>query len=162
MARYTSKQRDKVIGRAMAAVEARQAGQTAYKAGGQIFGLEAGGLCNRFIRQVVETALGLPEQSWEYRGATATETLNHLRRDGYEVPMDSLQPGDIIGHTSGKAGHIVLCVGNYYDDGRWLVAENTSQKRGAPNAPGTKCTRLATVLSLGYRYRAFRLFPEEG
>jgi hypothetical protein len=52
-------------------------------------------------------------------------------------------------------------VGNYYDDGRWLVAENTSQKRGDPNAPGTKITRLATVLALGYRYRAYRPFPTD-
>ncbi len=161
MARYTSKQRDKVIGRAMAAVEARQAGKHEYKAGGQTFLLDVGGMCNRFVRQSFETALGLPEQSWEYRAATAIETLNHLRRDGYEVPMDDLQPGDIIGHTSGSAGHIMLYVGDYYDDGRHLVAENTSATRGYPEKPGTKITRLAVVLSLWYRYRAYRLFPEE-
>ena len=161
MARYTSKQRDKVIGRAMAAVEARQAGQTAYKAGGQIFGLEAGGLCNRFIRQVFETALGLPEQSWTFRGATAKETLRQLAAAGYEVHMDDLQAGDILGHTAGKFGHIALYLGQPYPDGRHLVAENTSWTGGFPEKPGTKITRLQTFLARGNRWRAYRLFPTE-
>jgi len=161
MARYTSKQRDKVIGRAMAAVEARQAGQTAYKAGGQIFGLEAGGLCNRFIRQVFETALGLPEQSWTFRGATAKETLRQLAAAGYEVHMDDLQAGDILGHTAGKFGHIALYLGQPYPDWRLLVAENTSWTGGYPEKPGTKITRLQTFLARGNRWRAYRLFPTE-
>ncbi|NMC35319.1 MAG: hypothetical protein GYA36_23105 [Veillonellaceae bacterium] len=75
--------------------------------------------------------------------------------------MDDMQVGDILGHTGGKFGHIALYVGDYYDDGRHLVAENTSATRGFPEKPGTKITRLATVLSLGYRYRAYRLFPEQ-
>jgi len=143
----------------MAAVEARQAGKTTYKAGGQVFDLEKGGLCNRFIRQTFETALGLPEQSWTFRGATAKETLRQLAAAGYEVHMDDMQVGDILGHTAGKFGHIALYVGDYYGDGRLLVAENTSWTGGFPEKPGTKITRLQTFLARGNRWRAFRLFP---
>jgi len=158
MARYTSKQRDKVIGRAMAAVEKRIAGSDTFTVTGQTFALNVGGFCNRFIRQVFETALGLPEQSWTFRGATAKETLQKLTGAGYEVHMDDLQAGDILGHTGGKFGHIALYVGDYYGDGRLLVAENTSWIGGYPQAPGTKITRLQTFLARGNRWRAFRLF----
>jgi len=159
MARYTAKQKRKVINRAMGAVEARQEGKSTYEAGGQVFQLNVGGMCACFIRQVFETALGIPEYSWVFRGATAKETLQKLTGAGYEVHMDDLQAGDILGHTGGKFGHIALYVGDYYWDGRLLVAENTSWMGGYPQAPGTKITRLQTFLARGNRWRAFRLFP---
>lgn len=159
-ARYTAAQKQKVMARAMEAVEARIAGHSTVTLGKppQTFALNTGGFCNRFIRQAFETSLGLPEQSWQYRGATATETLGKLAAAGYEIDMDDLQPGDILGHTAGQYGHIALYVGDYYGDGRLLVAENTSAKGGYPEAPGTKINRLATFLARGNRWRAYRLF----
>jgi len=163
--RYTAAQKSKVMARAMEAVEARIEGHSLFLAGKppQDFLLDVGGMCNRFIRQTFETALGLKPQTWVFRGATATETLGKLAAAGYEVDMDTLQPGDILGHTRG-VGHIVLYVGQWYGpkDGRLLVAENTSAKGGCPEAPGTKINRLQTVLARGNRWRAFRLFPREG
>ena len=158
---YTAKQRQKVIARALEAVEARIAGRSMFTVQQQTFFLNKGGLCDRFIRQVFETALGLPATTWEFAAPSATSTLNHLRRRGYEVSMDDLQAGDIVGHTGGQYGHIVLYLGEPYGDGRRLVAENTSATRGFPEKPGTKITRLAVVLALGYRYRAYRLFPTD-
>jgi len=148
----------------MEAVEARIEGHSVVTLGKprQEFDLTTGGFCNRFIRQAFETALGLPEQSWPYRGATAKESLGKLTAAGYEISMDDLQPGDILGNTAGKYGHIALYVGNWYGDGRLLVCENTSWTGGFPEKPGTKITRLATFLARGNRWRAFRLFPKEG
>jgi hypothetical protein len=162
--RYTAAQKQRVMARAMEAVEARIEGHTMVMLGkpSQLFALNVGGMCNRFVRQTFETALGLPEQTWVFRGTTASDTLDALSFAGYEVHMDDLQPGDILGHTAGKFGHIALYVGDYYGDGRFLVAENTSWTGGFPEKPGTKITRLATFLARGNRWRAYRLFPEEG
>jgi hypothetical protein len=162
-ARYTAAQKQKVIAWALEAVEARIAGESVFVAGKppQALDLITGSYCNRFIRQVFETALGLPKQSWPFRGATAKETLNKLAAAGYEVHMDDLQPGDILGHTAGKYGHIALYLGQPYPDGRLLVAENTSWTGGYPEKPGTKITRLQTFLARGNRWRAYRLFPTE-
>jgi len=160
-ARYTAAQKRKVISRAMEAVEARIDGANTFGCCGAHFELNVGGMCNRFIRQVFETALGLKPQTWVFRGATAKETLGKLAAGGYEVHMDDLQPGDILGHTAGKYGHIALYVGDYYGDRRLLVAENTSWTGGYPEKPGTKITRLQTFLARGNRWRAYRLFPTE-
>jgi hypothetical protein len=161
--RYTAAQKQRVMARAMEAVEARIEGHTMVMLGkpSQLFALNVGGMCNRFVRQTFETALGLPKQSWPFRGATAKETLNKLAAAGYEVHMDDLQPGDILGHTAGKYGHIALYLGQPYPDGRLLVAENTSWTGGYPEKPGTKITRLQTFLARGNRWRAYRLFPTE-
>lgn len=149
---YTAAQMRKVVSRAMAAVQARQAGHTEYIAGGQTFVLNVGGYCDRFVRQVVQSALGLA--SWEYAAASAYDTLALMAAHALPVgtAISQLHPGDIIGWT-GYPGHIAIFVGDYYD-GRKLIAENCSSRRGDPNAPGTKCTRLQDCRS---GWRAYRL-----
>ena len=161
MALYGDDIRKLVVQRAMMAVEARQAGKHSYKVGGQVFDLDKGGYCNRFIRQCFETTLGLAAFDWRFGAANARETLDKLEPYRIEAKASKLQPGDIIGwyDGSGPYGHIALYVGDYYGDGRKLVAENTSAKRGFPNAPGTKITQLRNMRS---GWTAYRLFPTVG
>jgi len=158
MALYGDKERQLVVKRAMAAVEARQAGKHSCKIGRQEFNLDTGGYCNRFIRQCFETVLGLAAFDWRFGAKSARETLCKLEDYRIDAKASTLQPGDIIGwyDGSGPYGHIALYVGDYYGDGRKLVAENTSAKRGAPNAPGTKITQLRNMRS---GWTAYRLFP---
>lgn len=167
MAIYTTKQRDAVVKRAIQAVEARQNGKATLTAGGQVFKLgpvyvdgKLIGYCNRFIRQCFETALGFAPFQWRYGAAMATQTLDKLaphRIDKSKVP---LQAGDIIGwyEGSGPYGHIAIYLGDAYGDGRKLIAENTSAKRGDPKPPGTKITRLANCRP---GWQVYRLFPTE-
>lgn len=159
MALYGDKIRQAVVKRAMSAVHARQAGKHSYAAGGQVFDLDKGGYCNRFVRQCFETVLGLKAFDWRFGAATARDTLNKLH--DYALPSSkpsTLQPGDILGwyDGSGAYGHIAIYVGDYYGDGRKLVAENTSAKRGDPNPPGTKITQLRNMRG---GWTAYRLFP---
>jgi cell wall-associated NlpC family hydrolase len=161
MALYGDKIRQAVVKRAMSAVHARQAGKHTYKVGGQVFDLDKGGYCNRFVRQVFETTLGLKAFDWRFGAATARETLDKLDLANCAVIDDkpsNLQPGDIIGwyDGSGVYGHIAIYVGDYYGDGRKLVAENTSATRGAPNPPGTKITQLRNMRA---GWSAYRVFP---
>lgn len=161
MALYGDKIRQAVVKRAMSAVHARQAGKHTYKVGGQVFDLDKGGYCNRFVRQVFETTLGLKAFDWRFGAATARETLDKLDLANCAVIDDkpsNLQPGDIIGwyDGSGVYGHIAIYVGDYYGDGRKLVAENTSAKRGDPNPPGTKITQLRNMRA---GWSAYRVFP---
>jgi len=161
MALYGDDIRKLVVQRAMMAVQARQAGKHSCKIGSQTFDLDKGGYCNRFIRQVFETTLGLAAKDWRFGAGTARETLDKLEDYRIEAKPSKLQPGDIIGwyDGSGPYGHIALYVGDYYGDGRKLVAENTSAKRGFPNAPGTKITQLRNMRS---GWTAYRLFPTVG
>ena len=155
MSLYTTKQRDAVVKRAVQAVSARQKGKQAFTAGGQTFNLEKGGYCNRFIRQSVETALGLGAFKWYFGDATARKTLDKLAP--YVLPKGAkLQAGDIIGWYDGCGvyGHIALYIGGE----KKLIAENTSAKRGDPQPPGTKVTRLANTRT---GWKAYRLFPTE-
>jgi cell wall-associated NlpC family hydrolase len=161
MSLYSEKMRKAVVERAMAAVEARAAGAHSYTAGGQTFDLDAGGWCNRFIRQCFETTLGFKPKTWRYGAAKARDTLDKLDLANHTIidaKPSTLQPGDIIGwyNGSGPYGHIALYVGDYYGDGRKLVAENTSAKRGYPNPPGTKVTQLRNMRP---GWSAYRLFP---
>lgn len=161
MALYSDKIRQAVVKRALAAVHARQAGKHSYTAGGQTFDLDAGGYCNRFIRQCFETVLGLKAFDWRYGAAKARDTLDKLDLANHTIidaKPSTLQPGDILGwyDGSGPYGHIALYVGDYYGDGRKLVAENTSATRGAPNPPGTKITQLRNMRG---GWSAYRLFP---
>ncbi len=166
MALYNEKTRQAVVRRAMTAVEARQAGKHNYKVGGQVFDLDKGGYCNRFVRQCFETVLGLKAFDWRFGAASARETLVKLEEE-YKLPLSkpsNLQPGDIIGwyDGSGPYGHIAIYVGDYYGDGRKLVAENTSAKRGAPNPPGTKITQLRNMRGGWSAYRVFPTMSGEG
>lgn len=162
MALYSDATRRKVIDRAMAAVQARQEGKSTYRAGGQVFELNIGGYCNRFVRQVFETVLGLGAFEWRFGAQWARKTLDKLdsaQMAVHDATPAVLQPGDIIGwyEGSGPYGHIAIFVGDVYGDGRKdLVAENTSAKRGDPNPPGTKITRLRNMRS---GWVAYRLFP---
>lgn len=165
MSLYSEKQRNAVIFRAMQVVEARRSGKEKAKFGGQEFILgpvyhnkKPVGYCNRFIRQVFETVLCLGTFGWYFGDTNAKRTLNKLAP--YQLHLEALQPGDILGwddEDAGQYGHIALYVGDYYGDGRLLVAENTSAKRGDPKPPGTKITALKNMRK---GYKAFRLFPE--
>ena len=160
MSLYTDKQKQAVVKRALQAVAARQKGNTTFNIGGQTFDLEKGGYCNRFIRQSFETALGLKPFAWYFGDATARKTLDKLKP--YVLPPKAkLQAGDIIGWYDGCGvyGHIALYLGDAYGDGRLLIAENTSAKRGDPKNPGTKITRLSNCRT---GWKAYRLFPAEG
>lgn len=136
----------RVVEVAKAAAKAHAAGAETYTAHqrsdgsgvSQVLNLAEGGMCNRFVRQVYEVALGLNEQTWPYRAGRAIWTLDSLEADrkGVEIgTMGDLQPGDIVGIRGGTFGHIAIYVG----DG--LVAENTSSDtRGTPRCKGTKLT----------------------
>lgn len=164
MALYTLRQRDAVVRQALTAVEARRTCDGSVKIGGQTFNLEERGYCGRFVRQCFETALGLPAFGWLFGAATAREMGGKMRNAGLRLKDGAkLQPGDVLvwdDQDDGRYGHIVLYVGDAYGDGRKLVAENTSGKRGDPNKPGTKVTRLSNVHG-GKGYDAYRMFPTE-
>lgn len=100
--------------------------------------LVEGGMCNRFVRQCFEVALGLDEQTWPYRAGRAIWTIDSLEAAGLGIKERNaadLKPGDIVGIRGGTFGHIAIYVG----DG--LVAENTSSDtRGTPRCKGTKLT----------------------
>ena len=165
MALYNEKTRQAVVKRAMSAVHARQAGKHSYKVGGQVFDLDKGGYCNRFVRQVFETVLGLKAFDWRYGAEKARQSLDKLVNYKIAKPTQgNLQPGDIIGwyDGSGVYGHIAIYVGDYYGDGRKLVAENTSAKRGDPNPPGTKITQLRNMRAGWSAYRVFPTVSGEG
>lgn len=160
MAKYTAVQRKAVISRAIAAVNARVEGRSTFTMGGQTFELDKGGWCNRFIRQVFETALGMEAFTWRFGALKAYLTLKKL--EAYRIPLRSRRPGDILGIEGnplfGFCGHIMLYLGREFDPHKELVAENTSATRGYPRKPGTKVTSYATV-----RARitgCYRLFEE--
>jgi len=157
---YTKKQRSNVLDVAMSAVEARIEGRSTYTRGGQVFKLNEPGMCARFVRQVFEVGVGLGEGDWPFASGSAKEMIAKLAEAGYEVNPEALRPGDILGHTNGKYGHVAVYVGMYYGekDGRLLVAENTSWTGGMPEKPGTKITRLGVFLERSKGWRAFRLF----
>jgi len=164
MALHTEKQRKAVVARAIEAVTARVAGATAVVLGKpgsrQSFDLDEGGMCNRFVRQVFETALGLVPFSWAYRGGTAKVTNGKLEDAGREVPIADRQPGDILDIEMAGPGHICIYLGREYDPNKELVAENTSATRGYPLRPGTKVTRYSVLV--GRVSACYRLFPNVG
>lgn len=147
MSLYTEAQRKKVVARAIEAVQARLGGATSVSLGTgkarQTFDLDTGGYCNRFMRQVFETALGLPPFGWYFGASKACQTLKKLKP--YQVPLGDRRPGDILGFA-GDRGHICIYLGREFDPNKELVAENTSSgSRGYPTAPGTKVTRFDTL-----------------
>jgi len=161
---YTAFQRRLVVARALEVVEARLRDETSFEAGGQVFTFEVGaGTSVRFVRQVFESALGLPAKSWPYSGATAKDLMAQLRAAGEEVDPEELRPGDILCHGEFLFGHAGLYVGRrrHSRDGRTFVAENTAWVGGDPIDPGTKLTPLKAFLSRAKAWRAFRLFPTE-
>lgn len=146
MSRYKAEQKRAVIRRAIEAVQARIDGAESISLGSgvaQAFSLDEGGYCNRFVRQVFETALGLRPFAWRFAAARACQTLQKL--EPYRVPLKQRQPGDILGFA-GDPGHICLYLGRDADPAKELVAENTSSaRRGYPQKAGTKLTRFSTL-----------------
>lgn len=157
---YNRKQRDAVVARALEAVNAAGEKYTEITLGDrgtrQNFDLDAGGMCNRFVRQVFETALKLTPYTWTFRAAEAWQTLAKLRP--WEVPVTDRKPGDILG-CPGDPGHIALYLGDVYGDGRELVAENTiSTKRGYPRRAGTKVSAWTDFRRQHSGVSCYRLF----
>lgn len=158
---YTNAAIMRVVEIAVGAARAHQAGATVWTPPGvahpQKFDLRTGGMCNRFVRQVHETALGLRPFSWPYRAGRAIRTLDALDAAGFGIgrpAVSALRPGDIIGNRSGTAGHIAIFVGVL--DGVPTIAENTSSAtRGNPRRAGTKLTALADMTwTVAYRLAA--------
>jgi hypothetical protein len=145
--------RHDVFNVAAQAVEQRLAGDIEWLHGGQMFDLDSGGMCARFVRQCYETAMGISAFSWAYCAGTARDTEAKLKAAGLEV--SDPQPGDIVcfNNQAYSAGHIAIyawCVtikGNLIaSDPRGVssVFENTSSGvRGNPEEPGTKVTPFA-------------------
>ena len=171
MSLYTANQKKAVIARACEAVTARVnkggpevAGET-FGTGktAQTFNLSAGGWCNRFVRQVFETALGIAPFDWHFGALKAYQTLAKLKP--YKVPIKDRQSGDILGCPTPKVGdseHIAIYLGkgNPYDPAKELVAENTiSDERGFPRAAGTKVSSWADFAAQHGTVTAYRLFP---
>ncbi|MHB8995376.1 MAG: hypothetical protein ACYC63_09030 [Armatimonadota bacterium] len=144
---YSAQQRRRVIRRAIEVVQARIDGKDEIRLGEgkarQTFDLKTGGYCNRFVRQVFETALGLAAFQWRYRAERACLTLKKL--EPFRVALKDRQPGDLLGFA-GDPGHIVIYLGMECDPAKELVAENTSNgRRGFPRAAGTKVTRYEAL-----------------
>ena len=161
MSLYSEKQRQAVLKRAVQAVQARIGGKTKVTLGSgasrQVFDLEKGGMCNRFVRQVFETALGLSLFGWYFGSAKACMTLHKLAP--YEVPLKDVQAGDILGFN-GDPGHIAIYIGGAFDPKKKLTAENTiSSKRGLPRKAGTKVSSLSDQIKQHGWTKAYRLFP---
>jgi len=144
---YTRAIMSRVVEVAKAAAKAHAAGARTYTAHqhadgtgvSQVMDLVTGGMCNRFVRQCFEVALGIPEQTWVYRAGRAVWTLDSLDAAGKGVG-DAMQPGDIVGIHTGKFGHIAIYVG------AGMVAENTSSNtRGMPRQAGTKVTPYSAL-----------------
>jgi hypothetical protein len=94
------------------------------------------GYCQKFTRQVVQSALG--HQYDKFFKASAVETMNAFKKSPYAVPVaNGSQIGDILykgTKTSGKYGHVGIRVaGN-------KVAENSSShvSEGDRDARGTR------------------------
>jgi hypothetical protein len=115
----------------------------------QSLDLSTGGYCARFVRQVVETSLGLIPMTWQYRRANARLMERALRAAKLYVgkTLECAEPGDIVGinlPASVEVGHIGIYVGLVH--GVPTIAENTSvASRGNPRRKGTKLTPWASV-----------------
>ncbi len=143
---YTRAVMGRVVEIAKAAAKAHAGGARTYTAHqhadgtgvSQVLDLVTGGMCNRFVRQVYEVALGIPEQTWPYRAGRAIWTIDSLEAAGLGIKERNaadLKPGDIVGIHTGTFGHIAIYIGG------GLVAENTSSStRGTPRRAGTKLT----------------------
>lgn len=137
---------NRVVEIAIEAAKAHKSGDETYLATEYAHGngvadrlnLTEGGMCNRFVRQVFEVALGLDEQTWPYRAGRAIWTIDSLQAAGLGIKERNaadLKPGDIVGIHTGTFGHIAIYIGG------GLVAENTSSStRGTPRRAGTKLT----------------------
>ena len=140
-------------------VECRQLGKLHAVLANTTFDLTEGGMCQRFVRQVHEAALGIPAFAWPYARRYAIQADFAMREAGLQVrdPEDA----DVVCFHGNKPitatpGHIAI----YLGDG-W-VAENTiSGLRGSPRPPGTKITRIGDIDPSGARRRFFRTVPSE-
>lgn len=161
MAAYTRKQLQRLLELAIQPATERAAGAKTLKIGRVWFNLEEVACCARHVRELFEAMLGKGEYTWPFGAVDANHMGDELRRAGYQVPDGHpIQPGDILVWTYEPWGHVVLYLGDVYGDGRKLVAENTSARRGWPQKPGTKISRLSSVHG-GKGFAAYRLFPTE-
>jgi len=145
MSEYTPEIMDRIVEYARKAGRAAQAGESGITLGegstAQRLSFRPGGMCQRFVRQIVETACGFKPFSWRYATARAKYTLAAMDASNLRMIVQG-QPGDIVGHRIGDFGHIGIYVGEI--DGVATIAENTSSgRRGNPRRPGTKLTPLA-------------------
>jgi hypothetical protein len=107
------------------------------------FDLLKGGMCQEFVRECFESAVGWAARSWQYAAPSAKIALQRMDRDGFRV-KDAPRVGDVIGHCSGTYGHIAIVVGNF--GGKLTCAENTSSRsRGNPLREGTKLTAVSAM-----------------
>lgn len=162
MALYNETQRKKVVATACEIVRARVGGASECTAGSgktkQVCDLQAGGWCNRFVRQVFECGLAIKAFGWYFGALRACDTIKKLKP--YKVPLKDRRPGDILG-CPGNPGHIALYVGNAFDPEKELVAENTSSaRRGFPKAAGTKVSSFEDFVAQHDATWCYRLFAE--
>ena len=110
------------------------------------------GMCSRFVRQVLEEAMGLAEGklgsgNGGVMACCAAGSEARMKERGYRVRDPA--PGDVIcfkpnGPRCKTCGRQVGHIGLWLGDG--MVAENTSSgRRGNPRAAGTKITSLSAI-----------------
>jgi len=144
---YTQEMMDRIVVYGMNAGLAAQHGESGITLGTgttvQRLEFHPGGLCQRFVRQIIETACEFEPFGWRYATAHAKDALAAMERNGLRVltPGVKCRPGDICGHRNGRSGHIGIYVGVVA--GVPAVAENTTGVRGNPRRAGTKLTPLS-------------------
>jgi len=84
---YTVDMMRKVVARALevgklAAADPRK---QRVKLDGFDFDLLKGGMCQEFVRECFESALGWPARSWAYAAPSAKVALQRMTRDGFRV-----------------------------------------------------------------------------
>ena len=138
---YSADMMRKVVARALevgklAAADPRK---QRVKLDGFDFDLLKGGMCQEFVRECFESALGWPARSWKYAAPSAKVALQRMERDGFRVEGKP-RKGDVIGHCSGTYGHIAIVV-----DAKTCAENTSSGRRGDPVRAGTKLTPLADM-----------------
>lgn len=127
---------EKIASIAEQVATAHMNGKSTITINGVTFNMKEKGMCEKFVRQVHECALGLNAFSWEYGKDTARNTEIALKADnrGAKDPVR----GDIIAmnNQSYYAGHIGIYLGN----GKF--AENTSS---TVRGPGTVISNISDI-----------------
>jgi hypothetical protein len=106
------------------------------------------GYCAAFVREAHEAALGLPEYTWAYRGASAREVEAKLKAAGKQVAAAQRQAGDVVAFNRawlGVYGHVAIYMGKDAQ-GRDMVAEDGSHGV-AVNLIGTRAWHISGYYS---------------